>query len=65
MMLKHNFTYLEMVSVKKELEEKNMLFLNHKVTDKYKNIFRMILSNAFYILKPLMYLKKLNNKSLL
>jgi glycosyltransferase involved in cell wall biosynthesis len=61
MMLKHDFTYKEMVAIKKELKEKNLLFLKNKVTDKQKNLFRIIISNAFYILKPLIYLKKFSH----
>ncbi|MFD0836295.1 glycosyltransferase family 2 protein [Mariniflexile aquimaris] len=59
MMFKHDFTFKEMEAIKNELKENNILFLNNKVADKQKNLFRIIISKAFYILKSLIFIKSL------
>ncbi|MFC5045334.1 glycosyltransferase family 2 protein [Aquimarina hainanensis] len=62
-MFKYNFPFKEVTSVKQRLEKENLLYINHKVTDRNKNLFRKyLLGYNLFFFKQASMLKKMLGK---
>lgn len=61
-MLKHNFPYKEAMDIKQKMIDQNLLYINHNLTDKKKNLFRKYsLKQNFFLYKILLRLNNLRS----